>query len=72
MEFVMTMALTPERKLAREDAGKVIDSLKEHGFFVQLPPQKESNVRVAQRQSNRLISDRSGFRNSSWTPIISP
>ncbi len=42
MEFVMTMALTPERKLAREDAGKVIDSLKEHGFFVQLPPQKET------------------------------
>ena len=42
MEFVMTMDLTPERKLAREDVGKVVDSLKEHGFFVQLPPQKNA------------------------------
>ena len=40
MEFVMDMELSPERKLAREDAGKVIESLKEQGFFVQLPPQK--------------------------------
>ncbi|HEY5141109.1 MAG TPA: YcgL domain-containing protein [Methylococcales bacterium] len=41
MEFVMTLKLTPELKLAREDAGKVIESLKKQGFFVQLPPQKE-------------------------------
>ncbi len=38
MEFVMDLELTPERKLAKEDAGKVLDSLKEKGFFVQLPP----------------------------------
>jgi uncharacterized protein YcgL (UPF0745 family) len=34
----MDLELTPERKLAREDAGKVIASLKEKGFFVQMPP----------------------------------
>lgn len=38
MEFVMDLELTPERKLAREDAGKVIESLTTKGFFVQLPP----------------------------------
>jgi uncharacterized protein YcgL (UPF0745 family) len=38
MAFVMEIELTPERKLAREDAGKVIASLKEKGFFVQMPP----------------------------------
>jgi uncharacterized protein YcgL (UPF0745 family) len=38
MEFVMDLELTPERKLAKEDAGKVLESLKERGFFVQLPP----------------------------------
>jgi uncharacterized protein YcgL (UPF0745 family) len=38
MAFVMDLELTPERKLAREDAGKVIASLKEKGFFVQMPP----------------------------------
>ncbi|MGJ0489776.1 YcgL domain-containing protein [Methylobacter sp.] len=36
--FVMDLELTPERKLAREDAGKIIASLKEKGFFVQMPP----------------------------------
>jgi uncharacterized protein YcgL (UPF0745 family) len=41
MEFVMGLELTPERKLAREDAKKVIASLEGQGFFVQLPPQKE-------------------------------
>jgi len=38
MEFVMELELTPERKLAQEDAVKVIDSLTTKGFFVQLPP----------------------------------
>jgi uncharacterized protein YcgL (UPF0745 family) len=42
MEFVMDLMLSPERKLAREDVGKVIESLKKQGFFVQLPPQKET------------------------------
>ena len=42
MEFVMDLMLSPERKLAREDVGKVIESLKEQGFFVQLPPRKET------------------------------
>ena len=41
IEFVMDIELFPERKLAREDAGKVIERLREQGFFVQLPPQKE-------------------------------
>jgi len=38
MEFVMDLELTPKRKLAKEDAEKVLTSLKEKGFFVQLPP----------------------------------
>jgi uncharacterized protein YcgL (UPF0745 family) len=38
IEFVMDLELTPERKLAKEDAGKVLESLKTKGFFVQLPP----------------------------------
>jgi uncharacterized protein len=38
MAFVMELELTPERKLAREDTGKVLASLREKGFFVQMPP----------------------------------
>jgi uncharacterized protein YcgL (UPF0745 family) len=37
-EFVMTLELTPERKLAYEDAEKVIQNLHEKGFHLQMPP----------------------------------
>jgi uncharacterized protein YcgL (UPF0745 family) len=40
MEFVMNLELTPERKLAKEDVEKVVESLNQKGFFVQLPPIK--------------------------------
>lgn len=40
MAYVMSLELTPERKLAREDSIKVMNSLQEKGFFVQLPPTK--------------------------------
>lgn len=38
LEFVMELELTQERKLAREKSEKVLMSLQEKGFFVQLPP----------------------------------
>lgn len=38
LQFVMELQLSPERKLAREDAGKVIASLENKGFYVQMPP----------------------------------
>jgi hypothetical protein len=38
------MELTPERKLAKEDSKKVLESLATKGFFVQLPPQEHQLV----------------------------
>ena len=43
LEFVMELELTAERKLAREDSVKVLVSLAEKGFFVQLPPSTSSD-----------------------------
>jgi uncharacterized protein YcgL (UPF0745 family) len=40
LAFVMSIELNAERKLAKEDSVKVMASLKEKGFFVQLPPSK--------------------------------
>ncbi len=37
LEFVMDLYITNDRKLAREDAGKIIQCLIDQGFFVQLP-----------------------------------
>ena len=38
-QFSMSLNLTPERKLAQEDAAKVITRLKSDGYFLQLPRQ---------------------------------
>lgn len=38
LTFVMDLELTPERKLAREDALQVMQNLKEKGYHLQLPP----------------------------------
>ncbi len=38
LEFVMSLELTPERKLAREDSNKVLKNLQDKGYFIQLPP----------------------------------
>ncbi len=38
LEFVMDLELIVGLKLAREDVKKVLASLKDKGFFVQMPP----------------------------------
>lgn len=38
LEFVMELELSPQRKLARENASKVIESIQTKGYFVQMPP----------------------------------
>jgi uncharacterized protein YcgL (UPF0745 family) len=37
IEFVMALALSPERKLVCEDVGKVMEHLQDKGYFVQMP-----------------------------------
>lgn len=39
-EKALSFELSPERKMAREDANKVIQNLNEHGYHLQLPPPK--------------------------------
>lgn len=40
-ELVTKMIITPERKLARADVEKVMASIREKGFYLQMPPPKE-------------------------------
>lgn len=37
-ELAMTLALYPERKLARADVNKVLESIEQQGFYLQMPP----------------------------------
>jgi uncharacterized protein YcgL (UPF0745 family) len=40
LQWVMSLELTPERKLAQADVRKVMSNLKDSGFHLQLPPGK--------------------------------
>jgi len=40
-ELAMTLMLTPEKKLARANAEKVINALQKEGFYLQMPPKYE-------------------------------
>ena len=35
---IMTLVLTPERRLARADATAVLAAIRESGYYLQLPP----------------------------------
>jgi uncharacterized protein YcgL (UPF0745 family) len=37
-ERAMTLALTPERRLARAEAVEVLRAIEQQGFYLQLPP----------------------------------
>lgn len=37
---IMTLLLTPERKLSRADVNKVLSEIEVNGFYLQLPPRE--------------------------------
>lgn len=39
---VMTMLVRSDKKLARADSAKVLSEIEEKGFYLQMPPSKES------------------------------
>lgn len=41
-ELALTMMLSPERKLARADAEKVLAGIEEKGYYLQMPPPRET------------------------------
>lgn len=42
-ELAMTLALHAERKLARADVSKVLESIAQNGFYLQMPPKPEES-----------------------------
>ena len=41
LTLVMTLELNPERRLAQADVGRVMQSLREQGYYLQVPPRPE-------------------------------
>jgi uncharacterized protein YcgL (UPF0745 family) len=49
--LVMSLKMSTEQKLARVDVEKVLASLAEHGFYLQLPPKLPVEEEIARRFS---------------------
>lgn len=54
--FVLEVALTPERKLARADVVVVRAHLAEHGFHIQMPPRIASQSAVERLQDMAALT----------------
>src|SRR3546814_14504408 len=54
LRFVLDVVLTPERKLAREDAATVRENLVVRGFHLQPPPGRSEERRVGKEVSVRV------------------
>lgn len=54
-EHAMVLVLQPEKKLARVDALAVLESLKEKGFYLQMPPVVEDDyMRVIHEKNSKI------------------
>jgi len=51
--LVTTLVLTPQRRLARAEAVKVLEALRDQGFYLQMPPPKhfQGDVEMADLSS---------------------
>ncbi|MNM84539.1 Protein YcgL [compost metagenome] len=43
-QHVFDMLLTPERKLAREDAVQVLENIEKQGYHLQMPPPEDDYI----------------------------
>lgn len=53
-ELALTLALAPDRKLARVDIGEVLAALRERGWFLQLPPLPDAEISAIAGRNEKL------------------
>ena len=53
-QHCLTLVLTPERKLARTSAERAIEAIKEQGFYLQMPPQADEEMRRINQHNSKL------------------
>lgn len=52
--LVTQFKLSVDKKLARTDAAKVMQSIEESGFYLQLPPQKDAQLFAMSAKNEKL------------------
>ena len=53
-ELALTLALTPDRTLARANTDEVLAALRERGWFLQLPPLPDAGSAVIAGRNEKL------------------
>ena len=53
-ESALLLTLTPDRTLARADATKVLEAIREQGFYLQLPPRPDPDMLQIRLQNTQL------------------
>lgn len=53
-QHCLTLVLTPERTLARASAEKVLEAIAEQGFYLQMPPQADEEMRRIHQHNSKL------------------
>ncbi|MCW8125009.1 YcgL domain-containing protein [Microbulbifer halophilus] len=51
---LMTMLLTPEKKLARAEADGILKEIRERGYYLQMPPARDDEMRAIAAQNSKL------------------
>jgi len=52
--LVTTFKLTPDRKMARVDAAKVLEAIQSQGFYLQMPPPRDAHLAVISAKNEKL------------------
>lgn len=52
----MDLLLTPSRKLARANAAEVLAAIRDQGFYLQMPPQIDDEMRALANANDKLPS----------------
>ena len=53
-ELVTTFKLAPDRKMARVDASRVLQAIREQGYFLQMPPPKDVQLAALSAKNEKL------------------
>ena len=54
-EMIMTLTLTPDKKMARGTAKEIIKSIKEKGFYLQMPIKAEIDMNPLPTKNERFL-----------------
>lgn len=53
-KLAMTLALSLDNKLARADIAKVLEAIREQGYYLQLPPSPEAYMQELRNKNDKL------------------